>query len=636
MTVNFRVVPHWLCRSAACALLAGTPAWAASDAFHEPVQTAAALADLSLEDLAQVRVTSVSGRPQAVQVAPASVYVITAEDIRRSSAATLPEALRLAPNLQVARLSSTQWSISARGFNNAIGNKLLVLVDGRTVYSPMFSGVQWDAQQVLLEDVERIEVISGPGATLWGANAVNGVINVVTRPARQTTGTLAVVRGGGDGWHAAARWGATADSGAAWRVWAQRSGFEASRDAAGAARPDAARKDHVGFRTDWGGARSQFTLQGDAYESPGNGVSNVSPYLAGGNLLGRWRHDAESGGNWELQAYADSTRRRERLVFDESTHTLDLSFSHAPALRGAHRVLWGGNLRQAWTETTPTAFFRFEPEDRRLRWGSLFVQDEFEATPRLRLTAGIKAERNIYTGTEWLPSLRATWDAGAGGVVWGALSRAVRAPARLDRELFLPAAPPYLITGGPTFRSEVARVAEVGWRLRPTARSSASVTAFGHRYDRLRAGRAAPTLIENLAWGDVWGLEAWGTWEPTRTWRLSGGWVELRKSLDADPASPASSVPNLGNDPRRQWLLRASVNPGPGWEADLVARHSGALPSPAVASRTTADLRLAWRATPGLTASLEVNDLADRAKQEFDGGAVFGRTAWLRLTLRLP
>ena len=333
------------------------------------------LGDLSLEELSRIPVTSVSGRPESMLEAAASIFVITGEDLRRSAATSLPEALRLAPNLQVARIDATQYAISARGFNNAIGNKLLVMVDGRTIYSPLFSGVFWDAQQVPLADVERIEVISGPGGTLWGANAVDGVINVITRPGQGGTGWLASGHAGTTGNEATLRYGAPLGGGG-WRVYAMQSDRGHTTLASGAAIDDHQDRQQAGFRADWGGSDDSFTVQGDLYQAGGDGTSPTSADLSGANLLARWHHEQGDGANWQLQAWFDQASRDDMLEFHDHVRTVDVQFNHAPALARDHRFIWGLGYRRAVDIADPALLVRFDPRVKTLRWTNLFAQDD--------------------------------------------------------------------------------------------------------------------------------------------------------------------------------------------------------------------------------------------------------------------
>ncbi|MES3001058.1 MAG: TonB-dependent receptor [Pseudomonadota bacterium] len=596
------------------------------------------LADFSLEQLGNIKVSSVSRRQERLLQAPASVFVITPEDIRRSGARSLPEVLRLAPNLQVARTSAGQWAISARGFNNAIGNKLLVLVDGRTIYSPLFSGVWWDQQDVVLEDVEQIEVISGPGGALWGANAVNGVINVTTRPASQTQGSLVSVSGGDGNQNLSARYGGKLGDTGAWRLYAMGVDRKNTSSARGARIADDARKQQIGWRADWDAGIDRFNFQGDAYEGGTAPGTPESPQISGANLLASWKRALPDGSGWRLQGYYDQSRRDEPFSFRDDMEIFDIEWQRNEPVRGSHRVLWGANVREARDSTQPSFLVRFIPGDRSLRWASVFAQDEIRVADQLELTLGAKLERNVYTGWEFLPSARLSWTPSDEQLGWAALSRAVRAPARLDREFFFPGNAPFFIRGGPDFRSEVANVLELGWRAQPSRAMSYSVTAFHHRYDHLRSGQPPPAVVQNMMEGSTSGLEAWAQWQAAEQWRLSAGLLELRQHLRVMPGSTDPIGPSaLGNDPRHQWSLRSSHNLGHGHELDVSIRRVGALPLPAVPAYTALDARWGWRVSPDVDVALNLQNLLDRGHVEF--GAVAGasevrRAAWLKVTWR--
>src|SRR6266571_3648580 len=376
----------------------------ASAAFSAEPQRSRDLADLSIEELGNIQVTSVSKHAERLLDAPAAIFVITGEDIRRSGATRLPEALRLAPNLEVARASASSYAISARGFNNTIDNKLLVLIDGRIVYTPLFSGVFWDAQDVMLEDVERIEVISGPGATLWGANAVNGVINVITRRSSETQGGMGYVRGGNLERGFGARYGGGAASGdASYRVYGRFFDVFNTSVASGATASDAWSKGQVGFRTDWGTAANGFTLQGDAYRGSLDQINLVvdqNTHISGSNLLGRWNRDLAGWGQLQLQSYFDHTERDIPGNFAEHLNIFDVEFQHGLRAIGAHRLTWGGGYRYGDDRVSNSAFLAFLPANRGLRWANVFAQDEIALGENVRLTLGTKFENNYYTGTE--------------------------------------------------------------------------------------------------------------------------------------------------------------------------------------------------------------------------------------------
>jgi iron complex outermembrane receptor protein len=604
---------------------------------------------LSLEELAGIQVTSVSRRGEPLSAAPASIYVITHDAIRRAGASSLPEALRLAPNLQVARIDATQYAISARGFNNAIGNKLLVLIDGRTVYAHFFSGVLWDQQDVMLDDVERIEVISGPGATLWGANAVNGVINIITRSSADTQGVLVVAGGGNAERGAALRYGTPLGESGHLRVYAKTAKLNNTETAAETAVRDGNERHLLGFRADWSSGADGFTLQGDTYRTRAEhrgffGPIELTPIAtSGSNLLGRWTRRLDDGSDLRLQAYVDRSEREDALLFKPSTDLADLEFQHGFSF-GEHKLVWGGGYRRARDTIDPGLFFGFVPTSRTLNWTNLFVQDDFALTriaQGLDLTLGLKLEHNGYTGTETLPNLRLAWQPGSAQLLWAALSRAVRAPARLDRDLRLPpAGPPFIIAGGPDFVSEVAHVFELGYRAQPHADWSYSFTAFLHDWRNLRSGQPPPNAqVQNKIDGKTWGVEGWATWQALPGWRLSAGLSTLKKDLrlrpdSTDPVGPA----NLGDDPEHQWSLRSAFNPAEGQEFDISVRRVGGLPQASVPAYTAVDARYGWRITPQVELSLVGQNLFDSAHPEFaaaPGRSEFGRSLalWLRCAL---
>jgi iron complex outermembrane receptor protein len=578
------------------------------------------LANLSLEQLSNIEVTSVSGRSERLQDAAASIFVITGEDIRRSAATSLPEALRLAPNLQVARLNAAQYAISARGFNNAIGNKLLVLIDGRTVYSALFSGVFWDANDVMLEDVDRIEVVSGPGGTLWGANAVNGVINIITKPAAATQGALVSLVRSSSGGYEATRWGGKLGESGHYRLYALAMDHDNTSRADGFARPDAASKQQMGFRTDWNAGANRFTVQGDAYTGGKDPANNLAPRLSGENLLAGWHSTFADGSPFKVQAYFDRTERDDVNAFRNTAQTLDVQFSHEPSMPQGQQLLWGASYRRTRDANQRSPVVVFIPGTRTLSWASVFAQHALRLGEATELTLGAKAERNDYTGVEFLPNARLSYRHSEQTMTWGALSRAVRAPARLDRDFFSPGAPPFAINGGPSFESEVANVFELGHKGYVAPGVSYSLTGFQQRYDKLRSGSvASPQTLVNQIEGRINGLEGWAIWQASARWRLAAGMLELRKKLQTMRGSPdPAGIAALGNDPRHQWNLRSTLNLGARTEFDLVMRHVGALPSPAVENYTAVDARLAMRVNPALELSLLAQNLFDRRHAEFN------------------
>ena len=608
---------------------------------HATVAPENSLADLSLEELTNIAVTSVSRRPERVNDAAASVYVITGEDIRRSGATTLPEALRLAPNLQVARIDAGQYAISARGFNNAIGNKLLVLIDGRTVYAPFYSGVQWDQQDVMLEDVDRIEVISGPGGTLWGTNAVNGVINVVTRSASQTQGALAVVNGGNLENGASFRYGGSLGSSGRFRIYAKALQLQNTKTAGDVSQPDGWDRTQAGFRADWTDANGGFMLQGSAFHAKSEDRGFFGPFALGAlevseaNLLGQWTQRLAGGSDIRVQAYYDHSKRDDGVLYQPREDVLDFEFQHGIPL-GAHRVLWGAGYRRSNDDIRPGVFFGFIPASSTQTWSSLFLQDEVKLSDKVGVTVGARLERNDFTGTEALPSARLAWKLSNDQLLWAAASRAVRAPSRLDRDIVLPPNPPYIIAGGPDFVSEVSNVYELGYRAQPVRELSFSVTAFYQQWDRLRSGQTPPNAqVQNMIDGNTSGLEAWFSWQPMAQWRLSGGMTSLHKDLRLKPGSTDPTGPSeLGNDPNYQWMLHSAFRLADRHEFDVTVRRVAALPVPSVPAYTAVDLRYGWRINTAFSIAVVLRNALDPAHAEFGtapGRSEIGRSALLQL-----
>jgi iron complex outermembrane recepter protein len=589
-----------------------------------PASTVGNLKRLNLDDLLNVEVTSVSRHSERLFDAPASIYVIGSDDIRRSGAVTLPEVLRLAPNLQVSRVDPAQHSISARGFNNNVGNKLLVLIDGRTAYTPLFSGVFWDQQDLLLSDIDRIEVISGPGATLWGANAVNGVINVITKPASETQGGAGSATFGSANREVALRWGG-ALSAASYRAYVKFAGWDNTRMASGVDHRNDWHRGQVGMRADWGGSRDSVTVQGDAYSGESEhrgfvGTFEVTPLeVSGFNVMTRWTRQLQGDASMQVQAYVDQSDRNDVVLFGPKANLFDVEFQHSSPF-GKHRLTWGSGYRRAHDRVDPAFASRFIPDSRALNWGNVFVHGELRLSSRVGATIGTKLERNDYTGIEHLPSARVTWRMSETHFLWGGVSRAVRAPSRYDREVFFPMNPPYLVIGGPNFRSEVANVFETGYRGKPLETVSYSVTVFTHLWDHLRSGTGLPVQIENRIEGPVYGVETWATYRPVDRWSLSAGATFLSEHLRLEPGSTdpvGVNNPTLRNDPDYQWKLRSSVDVRHNIELDVDLRGVASLPSPAVPAFTEADVRVAWRPKPSVEVAVNGRDLLHDSHPEF-------------------
>ncbi|MEK7408086.1 MAG: TonB-dependent receptor [Acidobacteriota bacterium] len=625
------------------------------------------LAEISLEELMNVEVTSVSKKEQPLNRVPAAVYVITREDIRRSGVTTIPEALRMVPGLQVARIDSSKWAISARGFNGRWSNKLLVMIDGRRVLSPVFSGVYWDMQDVFLEDVERIEVIRGPGATLWGAGAVNGVINVITRHAKDTQGGLVA---GGYGTQED-RFGGLRYGGKAGEAWYRvyfkyflRDPFSRPSSDSDADHSDA---DHwaarrTGFRMDWEPSeRDQITVQGDAYHShAGQIVSDFSlapPYnrtledraeAHGGNLLARWRRVFSSRSQMALQVYYDRASRAE-AVNAETITTWDVDFQHRYRLGARHDLQWGveGRFMSDYLPARPMRIFTPEREHWPLFSG--FFQDEVSLVEgRLYLTLGTKLERNFHTGGDVQPGAQLLWNLNRNNTLWASVSRAARPPSRMNRDirLNLTAMPgfggmPNVVSafGNEDFRSESLRAHELGYRFQ-TKRFSADLTAFYNVYNRLESTRALTPFVEqtpepvhlvlpitfgNDVKGKGYGAELAAAWNVADRWKLSGNYSWLRLRLRAAGTAPLLE-PGRGekDSPEHQAHLRSYLDLPKHLSFDAALYRVGSLPAPGgllarpvVPAYTRVDTRLGWRPTPKLELSLAVENLLDARHAEF-------------------
>lgn len=573
------------------------------------------LADLSFEELANLEITSVSKRAQRLSDAAASIFVITSEDIRRSGVTSLPEALRLAPNLQVAQSSATAYAISARGMNNNTANKLLVMIDGRSVYTPLYSGVFWDVQDVVLEDVERIEVISGPGGTLWGANAVNGVINIITRSAKDSEGGLITAGAGNRESGSTVRYGGSLGTEGSYRIYAKYFDRRATEKLSGSSKADGWYKSQVGFRADWELPTDNIMLQGNAYDGS-EAQLNANPVsVSGFNVTSRWEHALSADSSLSMQAYFDRTERTIPLVFGEHLDIVDLQIQHSLVMANAHTISWGLGYRLAEDRVSNTPGFGFLPANVDQHWSSIFVQDEVSLTRDLQLTVGARVERNDYTGNEWLPNARLAWKFAPEHLLWTAVSRTVRAPSRLDVDTYVPATPPFQLAGGPSFVSEVAKVVELGYRGQLSQSVSLSATVFRADYDNLRTLELGPSgtvaTLGNGMQGVVQGVEMWGTYKASDTWRISAGMTAMSEDLQVKAGSTDTTSVNAqaGLDPRQRWMLKSSWDLSGGSELDCIVRSVSALTNPDVPAYVALDLRYAWKPRSGLEFSVTGKNL---------------------------
>lgn len=546
------------------------------------------LRDMSIEDLAQFDVSSVTKSAGTLGDAPASIFVITHDDIVRAGNTTLPGMLRLAPNLQVMRGGNGGLVVTARGLGGNAGaqsfsNKLLVLIDGRSVYSPLYSGVYWDMQDLLPEDIDRIEVISGPGATLWGANAVNGVINIITRPAGATQGLYATGVIGNNTRDAGLRYGGRVGETISYRLFAK---GHRNRDTGRGLDNDSWRL-QGGFRVDWTPTESdRLMVQGDAYQGARHRTAAAHEDIHGRDILARWNRDGATS-SLQVQAYYDRTGRKTRAGGGRFTlDTVDLDVQHSFALGGAHRIVWGGGARVSRYNIDGTADFLFAPDKRTLFLANIFVQDSIALTPRLTAIAGLKLEQDPYSGAVLLPSARLSWKAGDPLLIWGAVSRAIRSPTPFDRDVVERLGGDDFLIGPSTFRSEKLTAYEAGTRLMASSRASLSLSAFYNAYDDLRSIEVAPGGFLPLQWGNgikghSYGFDSWADVRITDWWRVKPGYSLLIQRFRFKPGSAGLlDVHQVGNDPKHRLTLRTSMDIGPRINLDADLRYVSSLPSP--------------------------------------------------------
>jgi iron complex outermembrane receptor protein len=640
-----------LIRNLACALLLLAaplrPAAAAPEATTALAAAGAAgdLKKLSIEELMEIDVTSVSRRSERLNQAAAAIIVITQEEIRRSGVTSLPEALRLVNSLQVARQTQRDWAITARGFNLTTANKMLVLIDGRSVYTPLFSGVFWDVQDTLLEDVERIEVIRGPGATLWGANAVNGVINIITKSAADTQGGL-VAAGAGDEERGfgGVRWGGSVGKGH-YRVYGKYFDRDSLVLADGSNAHDDMKMGQGGFRADWKASQADsFTVQGDAYRGTIGETLRDDTDVDGGNLLGRWSRATSEHSGLELQVYWDRTHRRIPDLFEEHLDILDLDFQHRLPLAERHDLVWGFGYRLHQDEVGNSPLVGFFPEHRSFSLASLFAQDEISLLgDRLDVIVGTKVEHNDSTGFEVQPSLHAAWKPNDRRTLWGAVSRAVRTPTRIDEDvIFFGPGGIHLIEGSRDFESEELLAWELGYRIQPNPELLLDLAAFYNVYDDLRSQErpsgALPIVLLNGLNAETWGAELRMNAQPRPGFRLQAAYARLEKRFSLDPGSrdPLRGLAE-GNDPEDRFTLRSSFDLPANLELDAWARYIGELPEPRVDGYTEMDLRLGWKPVEALELSLIGRNLLRSSHEEFGPASPFreeverslyGRVTW--------
>ena len=616
------------------------------------------LKQLSLEQLGNLEVTTVSKEPQAVQRTAAAIYVLTQEDIRRSGATSIPEVLRLVPGVEVARVDSSSWAVGIRGFGNNFSKSVLVLIDGRSVYTPLFAGVNWKLQNVMLEDVERIEVIRGPGGTIWGTNAVNGVINIITRNSSDSHGTLVSTGGGNvDQGTGSFRQGGSLGKNLNYRVYGMAFGrgpeFHADHD-----NFDGWQLGQGGFRMDWDDqGKDSFTLQGDLYKGGVGERENIAFYsppaslnldgtedVSGGNILGKWQRKLGERSDIQLQAYYDRTYRLGSQL-GETRNTFDIDFIHHWKALPRQDIIWGLGARWSPSDFIQTvATVDFLPHHQSDNIYSVFAQDEIAIVrDKLSATIGSKFEHNIYTGWELQPGARLVWTPTAHQTVWAAVTRAVRSPSRLDEDLqltgFLTTTPlPIFIrvAGDPQFASETLLGYEAGYRRLVTSRLYVDLSLFRNKYNDLTSfGLPAfsfettppPTrLVITVPWanevkGNTEGFEISPNWK-------AASWLELKTSysyLNLDLASKSANLGTAqaqtdeGSSPRHELVIQPLFKLPRRFELDPSYRYVSALPAQLVKSYSTMDVRVGWRFYEQFELSIVGQNLFQPQHDEFTG-----------------
>ena len=546
------------------------------------------LADLSLEQLSTIRVTSASRTEESLSSTAAAVAVVSSDDIHRSGATSIPEVLRTVPGVHVASQSASTWAVSARGFSSANSRNLLVLSDTRSIYTPLFSGVFWDAQDYLMEDIERIEVVRGPGAALWGSNAVNGVVSITTKSARDTLGGYAEALAGTEEQGAAARYGGKTDGDVYYRAFIKHTEYDNSF-APNAQSQDDWRLSHFGFRTDWDSSEEDnFTVQGDVYQgtigqlvpavrvigTPGP-QGDLEADIDGGNLLGRWKHRVSDKSDFQLRAYYDRTHRDDPSYIDTLT-TADIDLQHRLEIGDRHELLWGASYRLTENENISKGIFRVEPESSEDERTSLFIQDQIRLWDTVKVTLGSKFENNDFSGFEVQPSARVFWDIADRKKVWAAVSRAVRVPTRYERDVFIDAgmtATGELIrlVGNPDFEPEETIAYEVGYRWLALDELSLDFAAFHNRYDNLSSVELGEVFVEggqtvlpitavNLNDGSSQGLEALVTYKPLDYWRLTTSYTYLDMDIDKHGLDINFDELIEGSTPRHQLSVTSALD----------------------------------------------------------------------------
>ena len=631
-------------------------------AAQAPSQTD--LSRLDVEDLMNIKVTSVSKREQSLWRTAAAVFVITQEDIRRSGATNIPDLLRMAPGVDVEQIDANAWAISVRGFNSRYSNKVLVLIDGRTVYTPSFSGVFWEHIDMPLENIERIEVVRGPGATVWGANAVNGVISIFTKSSKDTKGGL-VTAGAGSQTNALGlvQYGGTAGKDRTFRVYGKAFDIGNSTMPDGSPAADHWKRANGGFRADWDlSSRDSVMVQGNLFANeasqtrrnsfiatPFDRIFNQNLDAAGGDVLGRWKHVLAGGSETSFQVYYDSYRRDD-LGVPEVLRTFDFDFQQQIAAGNRHNIVWGLGYRVSNSGLTPGYSVQFSPPLQKDSLFSGFLQDEIRVSDSLWLTIGAKVEHNAYTGMQTEPSARLAWSRpNSRHTVWASASKAIRQPSRADTAvrtdletipISADAVQVLQFVGNPHTKNEELRDYELGYRTEFTKNLSLDVATFLSFYRHLQTAEPQPLVIipgspvqfiipllyDNKASAVTYGGEVSLRWNATSRWRISPGYSYLHATLRQDPTSQGQAAFGLSTGfPQNMFQIRSSLNLSRRTEFDQSLYYTARLPGGTIPGHARLDLRLARRLGESAEISLVGQSLLRARTTEYgDANAVIG------------
>lgn len=650
-----------------------------SNSAYSETDPLADLMKLSIEDLEKVKVTSVSRKPESRFKAASSITVLTQDDIKRSGLTSIPEALRLVPGVNVARVDSNKWSISVRGFNRVFSNKLLVLIDGRTVYTPLVSGVYWDTQDLNFEDLDRIEVIKGPGASMWGSNAVNGVINIITKHSKLTVGNhITATKGNFERGTYSFRHGRKLSDNAYLRVFGKHSSFnETNQVNSNTGIDDDWYFSRAGFRSDFStSSGSDFHVQGEfhhgreqqLYVVPGLVANNVSgninadDYIKGGHLLGSWTKTKPSGDEQKLQVYFDYKRRDTTGVLKQGIATFDIDYQNIQRLSDRNQLVWGlgyrlfhDNLNDLELSNGIT-YVDYEPERTYNNLISAFLQNEYYIIPdKLAFTIGSKLEHNYYTDFEIQPNARLAWHPNNNNTLWLAVSRAVRIPTRSERSL----SSVFTSTGGGfvrlsasddrNFDSEQLTAMEFGYRTQPNWWSSFDLSLFYNKYDELRTFETGTSafitpntvlegIAENLGYAETYGLELATRFTINRNWNvfLNYSLLEMETHL-RKTSSDTSLFREEDRPPEQQLNILSRLNISPNLSLDNNVFFVDQLAASNIDAYTRFDTAIHWKYKDNLEFSFVGQDLFGSGHQEstpnlYSRNAQIGRSVFAKLS----